>query len=229
MGKPLTTAVLFLAATLTGVAGLAAADDAKKLLGKWDCKGGEGPAELVFNQGGKLVFDGETYGYTLSPGVIHLQTFTGASDYGYAFKGNALTVTFPDGSRLACSRREAKAGTGNKGKDALRGGERFLRGTLCSWSGSSTYSSSYSSTMRAAFDGMGRFSYGGESSFSAKEGLAYSGSPSSGGTYRVEGDNVYLTFGDGSTGTATVHFRQADGTITELMFNGKLYGSGLCN
>ena len=37
------------------------------------------------------------------------------------------------------------------------------------------------------------------------------------GTYRIDGNQVHLTFGDGSTGTATIKVRQNDGRITELM------------
>ena len=89
-------------------------------------------------------------------------------------------------------------------------------------------SGSYSSSTRVWFDGAGRFSTRSESSFSGSAGSGYGSGPGSGGTYRIAGDEVRLTFGDGSTGTARVNMRQADGRITELMFNGQLYATGLC-
>ncbi|MFQ5584857.1 MAG: hypothetical protein ACE5GL_10515, partial [Calditrichia bacterium] len=85
------------------------------------------------------------------------------------------------------------------------------------------------STQWAYFDGQGGFSYGSEASFSSDDGLAYGGSPGGEkGTYRVAGDQVYLTFADGSQGVATVKIRQNDGRITELMYEGDLYAAELC-
>ena len=58
--------------------------------------------------------------------------------------------------------------------------------------------------------------------------MGYGSGPGAGGTYRVTGDVIHFTFRDGSTGTAKVNMRQNDGRITELMFNGQLYATGLC-
>ncbi len=114
------------------------------------------------------------------------------------------------------------------------GQEYLLQGMLCHWSGGSEMSSS----TRVWFDGRGRFTYSSETAFSgditdqygditATYG-GYDQTPTEGGTYRVVGDKVYLTFSDGSTGIATVYMRQADGRITELMYEGDLYATGLC-
>jgi len=109
------------------------------------------------------------------------------------------------------------------------GQEHLLQGKLCCWSGSSTSSSSYSSTKWAYFDGQGNFQYGSESSFSSDAGNAW-GNDGSGerGTYRISGDTVYLSYPDGSSDTATVHFRQDDGRITELKYGDDHYAKALC-
>jgi len=106
----------------------------------------------------------------------------------------------------------------------------LLRGTFCHWSGSSGSGSSYSHSIRATFDGNGRFTYSSESSFSSGSGLGYGGGgdPSDHGMYRVVGNRVHLAFSDGSTGVAAVYNQAADGTITELMYEGDLYAPALC-
>lgn len=202
------------------------------LVGNWQCQGESGPASLEFRSNNLLAFNGEEAQYALAPGVIRVQEDVGIVEYPYVFKGKDLVVTFPDGSRLQCARAESgKAGQkGGAASGREQGGEgnHLLRGTLCSWSGSSTGSTSYSSSNRVTFDGQGRFAYGSESSFSGSAGQAFSAGPGSGGAYRVVGNKVHITFSDGSTGVATVNFRLNDGRISELMYNGKLYGMGLC-
>jgi hypothetical protein len=110
------------------------------------------------------------------------------------------------------------------------GQEHQLQGWFCHWSGSSGGGSSYSHTTRAFFDGQGSFRYGSESSFSSGSGLGYGadGASRNVGTYRVSGNQVYLTFSDGTTEVALVHNRGADGTITELIYDGDLYAAPLC-
>lgn len=112
-----------------------------------------------------------------------------------------------------------------------------LRGALCAYKGGSVASS----TTRATFDGRGRVSLGSETAFGGSltdqygdDVARYGGSsgnqyaPTSGGTYRVEGQRVVIRWGDGTTTTCTIHMRQTSGQITELMCDGTLYGSGLC-
>ena len=112
------------------------------------------------------------------------------------------------------------------------GQEYLLQGTLCSWSGSSSGygNSSSSSSTRVYFDGQGNFSYSSESSFSGDAGMAYGGNQGTGngGIYRVVGNQVQLQFNDGTTGVAQINMQQDDGRITELMYEGTLYGTGLC-
>lgn len=200
------------------------------LLGAWQCNGNFGTARLVFESGNRLVFNGDAAEYSLTSGALKVQENYGVVDYAYTLKGNSLAVTFPDGSQMQCSREStggSRAGAGAVG--AGGGGSNWqLRGMLCSWSGSSSSGGSYSRSTRVSFDGQGRFSYGSESSFSSGAGQAYGQGGGNSGTYRVGGNQVYLTFSDGSTSVARVQMKQNNGTITELMYNGTLYATGLC-
>jgi len=206
------------------------------LIGSWKCQGSSGTSSLIFESKNRLVFNGEAASYRLAPGAIRVQGDYGPVDYGYSLKGNTLHVSFPDGSRMQClktgtdetGRSAANAGAGAGKADA--GKAWHLKGMLCSWAGSSSSSSSYSRSTRVAFDGQGGFRYSSESSFSSGAGQAYGGGrPANSGTYRIDGNNVYLTFSDGTTGTAQVHMRQSNGTITEIMYRGQLYATALCN
>jgi len=68
-----------------------------------------------------------------------------------------------------------------------------LRGTLCSWSGSSNSSSGYSRTRKLVFDGQGNYQFGSEASFSSGAGIAYGGNPNvETGTYTVGESTVTL-------------------------------------
>ena len=60
--------------------------------------------------------------------------------------------------------------------------------------------------------------------------MAYGGNQGTGngGIYRVVGNQVQLQFNDGTTGVAQINMQQDDGRITELMYEGTLYGTGLC-
>lgn len=205
------------------------------LLGTWQCAGNFGNAPLVFESRNRLVFNGDAANYTLVPGAFRVQEDYGLVDYAYSLKGNNLSVTFPDGSTMQCSRaasggsKSGGAGDESGGGGAGGGSNWQLNGMLCSWSGSSSSGSSYSRSTRVSFDGQGRFRYGSESSFSSGSGQAYGQGGGSQGTYRVSGNSVYLTFGDGSTAVAKVQMKQNSGRITELMYNGTLYATGLCD
>jgi hypothetical protein len=204
------------------------------LIGTWQCTGNFGTAPLVFESQNHLVFNGDPASYRLVPGAIRVQEDYGPVDYAYTLSGNNLSVTFPDGVQMQCVKvaqgtHRAADGEESAGGAVGKGSNWQLRGMLCSWSGSSSYGSGYSRTMRVVFDGQGRFRYGSESSFSSGSGQAYGTGGGNNGTYRISGNKVYLTFSDGSSGVAQVHMQQNNGMITELMFNGTLYATGLCD
>lgn len=222
--------LLVAAALLLTAAASVQASDADRLAGSWSCRTAEGVVPLEFSSRNRLIFNGDAASYTLVPGTIRVQEDNGPVNYQYRFKGDALLITFPQGGQITCMKAGKSAAprvTETKAMD--RGGqEHLLRGRLCSWSGSRSGSSSYSSTRWALFDGRGNFTYGSEGSFSSNSGMAAGSRPASGGIYRVSGKTISFTFQDGSSGTATVHYRQANGTITELMYEGQLYGAALC-
>lgn len=195
------------------------------LIGDWRC----GRTSLIFKSETVLVYDGEQLRYKKRKNVLRVQQEEGPVDYPFVLSGDRLDVTFPDRSVLRCSRTKAGAGRPPAADARPSGSNAQLRGMLCQWSGSSGMSGSYSRSTRVWFDGVGRFTYGAESSFSGSAGSGYGSGPKSGGAYRVSGNVVHLTFGDGSAGTAKVNMRQNDGRITELMFNGQLYATGLCD
>ena len=118
-------------------------------------------------------------------------------------------------------------------KAAFAGGQppnqpRLLQGKLCNWSSSSGGGSSFSSTRWARFDGRGRFIYGSGASYSGGNGGMYNNGADGGGTYEVRGNRIILRYDEGGADIAYVHNRAANGMITEVMFEGRLYAAALC-
>ncbi|MCC6336261.1 MAG: hypothetical protein IT380_20030 [Myxococcales bacterium] len=116
-------------------------------------------------------------------------------------------------------------------------GAHLLRGTLCNYSGGSVASWS----KRVSFDGRGHATAGSEMNFGGQFNdqygnntggfVGYSGNAnqeSSGGSYTVSGNTVTVRLG-GQAIVCSVHHRQQNGAISELMCDGKLYGAGLCD
>jgi hypothetical protein len=101
----------------------------------------------------------------------------------------------------------------------------LVQGMYCSHSGSSGYSRS----TRAYFDGQGLFRYSGEAYSSGPSGRAYGSDAGSRGRYRVQGNQVALVFSDGSSGTARVFERAANGAITAVQYEGTIYARVLCD
>lgn len=128
-----------------------------------------------------------------------------------------LTVTVPaSGARFAC-------------KIIPGGREQTLRGQFCSWSGGSSYygGTASSRTHRVTFDGRGRFSSNREATFSGPGTGYYRRGGDKRGFYRVVGNKVIVVLANGAAGIAHVHHRYAN-RITELKYNGKLYGGANC-
>lgn len=208
----------------------AAAAEKSGLLGSWTCQGDGSTTSLVFQSANTLLYDGEMNSYRLQGDAIMVPGDWGEEAYRYVLKGNRLQVTFPEGDRISCKRVSAKGRQVLKGGAGAQGGNAQLRGRLCQWSGSSSsYSgSSYSRTAMIEFDGQGNAMYSSESSYSGNAGMAYGNSGGTRGQYQVEGNQVTIRLEDGSNVVAQVNMRQNDGRITELMANGKLWATGLC-
>lgn len=168
----------------------------------------------AFFQGNQLVFG------MIEPDANNMPDYSRSKQLIFTRSGGSSDADYPQNSPQM---QQQPAGSGQ---------EYLLQGNLCSWSGSSSGygNSSSSSSTRVYFDGQGNFSYSSESSFSGDAGMAYGGNQGAGngGTYRVAGNQVRLQFNDGTTGVAQINMQQDDGRITELMYEGTLYGAGLC-
>jgi hypothetical protein len=207
------------------------------LSGKWLFQNQQGQLVLEFISANQLSFNGETTQYQLKEGIIQAKGDYGWIDYPYNLSQGILTITFPDGSSLPFTSSSSPSSNqqplnkeGSK-QQATGGGPAWqLKGSLCSWSGSSNSSSSFSRTQKIVFDGQGNFQIGSESSFSSNSGIAYGGNPSiETGTYGVGESTVTLRYRSGETYVFKINMRQDNGIITELMYSGTLYAKGLCN
>jgi hypothetical protein len=211
-------------------AGAAKGHQSSTLSGRWLFQNQEGQLVLEFLSASQLSFNGETTNYQLKEGVIQAMGDYGWIDYPYTLSQGTLTITFPDGTRLPFT-RTSSAGTsqGTNRQTSGVGSAWQLKGALCSWSGSSNSSSSYSRTKKIIFDGQGNFQFGSEGSFSSDAGIAYSGNPNvETGTYSVGEGTVTLRYRSGETYQFKINMRQNNGMITELMYSGTLYATGLC-
>lgn len=211
------------------------------LAGKWMFQSQQGQLTLEFLSSNQLVFNGETTTYQMKEGVIQAMGDYGWIDYPYTLQQGRLTITFPDGTQIPFVRTTSmpaqqdmnQQGMYQQGmnQQANAGGQVWqLRGTLCMWAGSSDSNSGYSRTEKISFDGQGNFTYGKESSFSSDAGIAYGSNPNvQRGTYSVEERYVILKFQTGETYKVEINMRQDNGMITELMYNGQLYATALCD
>jgi hypothetical protein len=216
--------------------GMGQGQQASTLSGKWLFQSQQGQLVLEFLSANQLSFNGETTKYQLKEGIIQAMGDYGWIDYPYTLSQGTLTLTFPDGTRLPFARTSSAAtnqqGMNQQGmnQQTTGGGSTWqLKGALCSWSGSSNSSSSYSRTQKIVFDGQGNFQFGSESSFSSGAGIAYGGNPNiKTGKYNVGERTVTLYYQDGDIYEFKINMRQDNGMITELMYSGTLYATGLC-
>ncbi len=115
------------------------------------------------------------------------------------------------------------AGTGNNGGG---GSLSSLSGKYCYYHQSAT--GGYSGLDWAYFDGEGRFTYGGESSFSGDSGSGYGSGAEGGGSYTLNGNTIVIKYDDGSGGNATVNGID-NGEVTSFYADEKLYSKAMCN
>jgi len=209
-------------------------NESTKPTGNWLCQTEYGSVSLNFVSNEQMVYDGETFNYTLEGNILKVYSDYVWIDYPFELTGSQLIISYPEGYRLLFNKvSEAKTvtNTGSINSGANNSGGRYLNGTLCEYgsSSSSTSYSSYSHTNRLYFDGRGNFKFGSESSYSGSAGSAYSSdNASETGTYSISGDEVILTFNDGSVYKLSIYFIQDDGRITEIYYGEKLYAAGLC-
>jgi hypothetical protein len=226
---------------------LAAAEaDKVQFVGQWQCHlsyMGSIVSEnrVSFESSGIVIIGDQRFNYSVpTPGILRLQNQSGVSDYEFEIANRNLTLRYQDGSSFNCSRTDAmgdftggrkESAGGDLNQFAEPGKDWQLQGSYCNWSGSSSsYSStSSSSTRRINFDGQGHWSFGSESSFSGAAGQAYGAQNNlERGRYRLMGNQIYYSSASGEQGIAEVNMRQSNGHITEIMVDGNLYATQLC-
>jgi hypothetical protein len=206
-----------------------AATGSASLLGRWSCQTPEGPAQLAFVSETQLIYNGEATQYTMGQGSIRVMEEYGPAEYRYQLSGDNLVVTDAYGRASQCRRQAAAAG--GMGRPGGGGGmEYLLEGMRCAYS--SSPDGGYSTTRKTYFDGQGRFTTGTETGFDIPEAVGYGLSSGEGGSYQVtgnnKGDQIVLTFPDGSVGVARVYHVGGDGVIYEVEYEGQVYAAGLC-
>ena len=200
----------------------------KKLLGSWQYSNQYGTSSLVFESANRLILDGVPASYTATANIIQVFTDGQYWNYGYKLTGNILSVSFPEGYVVNYKRVSS---TKVSKQTAAKGKVYLLSGTFCSYSGSSSSYSSYSSSTKVYFDGQGNFQYKSETSFSSDVG-GYANNGNDGistGKYDVTGNKITLYFPDGTTGYAAVYFKQDNGSISEIKYDGTIYAKNLCD
>ena len=209
----------------------------KKLMGIWYATNG---TKMIFDPNGTVKVANDIYAYKVQGNQLGMFNQAGQSIiYTYAIKHGKLYLYLPGtGTYVLTRKKTAKTYSTQQGqaqRTGYGGGNsalnRRLYGSFCSYS-SSGYggSSSYSTTQKVTFDGQGHYSYGSESSYSGG-GDGYSGGDGGySGTYVVKNNRVViLTATDGSQYQVEIYFVQQSGEITELKYNGTVYGKSLCD
>jgi hypothetical protein len=233
-----------------------AGTQAASIVGTWTCQVTNagtmlGTGTVIFDPSGTALIGQKRYSYRITGNTLSIIDQTGVSVYRYQLSGDTLLMQYSDGTVFQCART---SGTGPMGPGmgqgqmmgpggTYRGGgmmqpagnEWQLSGYFCYWSGSTMYGegmSTYSHTEWIQFDGRGNWAYGSEGSYMGAQGEGfYSGSrgPEMTGIYRIQGNQIFYQSSTGQQGVAQVHMRQPDGRITEIMVDGKLFATSLCD
>ena len=201
----------------------------KKLIGNWQYANQYGTSTLVFKSASQLVLDEVPASYTATTNVIQVYTDGQYWNYSYKLSGNILSITFPEGYTVNYKKISSVAT--NNSTQQSKGKVYLLNGTFCSYNGSSSSYSSYSSSTKVYFDGHGNFQYKSETSFSSNAG-GYANSGDDGvstGKYDVQANRIILYFPDGTSGYADVYFKQDNGSISEIKYDGTIYAKNLCD
>ena len=211
------------------------------IVGRWNCQMSfhgfsTGSVEVNFDNNGQCLIGNQQFSYTLANNTLHISNANATDSYTYQLNKDQLQLSYRDGSIFNCVKQVSNAAPGgllNTPKNNApqnTGNEWQLKGVFCHYSGSSSYSSSYSSTSKISFDGKGHWAMGSESSFSGSAGSAYSdGGVNNSGTYRIQGNQIFYTTRNGEQGVGRVNMQQRDGRITEIYIGKDLYSPALCN
>ena len=198
--------------------------NAQSLHGKWIAHSGSEQASLEFISQNQLRYNGEVLYYQIIGSNIRVaDEYFGYVEYPYTLKNKTLYITFPEGYTLKFHHPKKVKLRGNDGNDTY-----LLRGRLCSYS--SSYNGGYSHSDRLYFDGNGRYSTR-EQTYSSGDAGSYvnEGASGHGGSYSVNGVNVYIHVDNGNSFKGKVTQRASNGMITGIEVNGKIFATGLCD
>ncbi len=203
----------------------------KKLYGSWQASNGT----VTTFTAQTMTMAGSSYKYKVIGNIIRVFDQAGNTlDYKYKIQNNQLYLYVEGYGTYILQKMGAnqQVGYGNQGygNQGNTSDNARLYGSFCSYSSSGySGSSSYSTTQTVTFDGRGHYTYGSQSSYSGGGDGYYGGNGGYTGTYRVVGNQgVILTASDGSVYKVAIHYVQNSGEITELMYDGTLYGKALC-
>jgi len=241
----------FVLISLLSIGGIG--QQSNKLIGNWKFESNGLSVLLQIKPGNQLIFDGEAARYDLVENAIRVYDEYGFYyDYAYTLSDNTLHITFPDGYQYpffrAAGSPENMTGQPamqNQGQSQAqnppqpengtnKGGNnpknRFMYGSLCSYSSSSGYGSSYSSSEVLTFDGNGNFSYRQGSSYSGGGDMYYNSGADDRiyGTYQVMEGYVLLLYKNGNVQNTKINITQNSGEITELLIGSVLFAKSLC-
>lgn len=224
---------------------VASAQSTAKPSGAWQCQSSVGPAVLEFQSDSQLTYGGQPMPYRIIGSSIVVAQDGMPTEYAYTLRGAQLDILTPEGETIRCA-KAGGASTGQQARSAPQGAGRgqlnhLLQGRMCSWSGSSSSGSSYSSTQKVFFDGRGRFGTGSESSFSVSSrdsggnetgsALGHGGSDGPGGSYEVTavqiGAPIRVKWDTGEDDVAFVNHVYG-GRITEVKYGKLVFGGALC-
>lgn len=165
------------------------------LRGTWQYHTYEDRWTLEFRSDTEIFIDGSPARYALVGDLIHFTNSKTDTEYRYKLLDDHLEITYSSGDRRTYSR----AGDGRS--------ERFAEGI-------------YYAVVDT--DGLGKvisLKNGKEAFLSPVDKL----SSAIQGVYRVEGNDLLLTFDDGRTEMLAIRIREEDRTVTSIMFRNELY------
>jgi len=200
-----------------------------KLYGSWQATNGS----ITSFDRQYMTVAGSPYRYTVKGNIITVyDDMNNTMQYKYQVKGKKLYLYVEGVGTYVLTKTGSAQNTGYTKRSGNRGGNTSanarLYGSFCSYS--SSYNGGYSTTKKVTFDGRGHYTYGSESAYS-QGGDGYSGGDGGySGTYKVVGNKgVILTASDGSQYRVAIYYVQNSGEITELKYDGVVYGKSLCD
>lgn len=170
------------------------------LRGTWEYHTYHDKWTLEFESDTHLLINDTVVNYSIGPGVIQIKSETEETEYRFSLNNDSLTLKYPNGSRITYHHDEP----GNE--------EKLIDGKFYTFIDSlSRHSIKFSDGVK--FSVSKRIH---DSSTSIRDDVRE-------GLYRVESDNIYLAFNDGTIDTAEILYRDYDGLVDGIVYHRRLY------